>query len=343
MKKIKKQLKADAKKTEHHSKDLIRTGVISFPLVLLIISLLYITSCSSDSDKFVVGFVETTVVDAASEIPGKIEKLYVSKGDIVKKDDTLAVFEPKILAAKVGQAEGVKNMAKAMMEMAKNGLRPQEVEAAKNAYLITKSQYEYAKKSYNRVEKLYKDSVISEQKFDEVKFKFDAASNQMNAAKAVYDMAKEGARKEMIQSAAAQYYAAENLYNEAIAFNQELELLAPVSGEISNQIADKGEIVPAGFPVFSIQIPEDAYVILQIREDLMTPFKKGAEFTGVIPALGDKEFNFKVTFISPMAGFADWLPTNDKGSIDLRTFEINLKPTEKIENLRPGMTVKILL
>ncbi len=322
----------------------MKKAVISFPLVLVVISLLYIvTSCSSDENTFVLGFVETTVVDVASEIPGKIEKLLVGKGDIVKEGDTLAIFEPKILAAKVGQAEGIKNMAKAMLEMAENGLRPQEIEAVKNAYMITKGQYEYASKTFKRIERLYQDSVISEQKYDEVRFKYNAARDEMNAAKAIYDMAQEGARKEIVELAVAEYYAAENLYNEAIAFNQELELVSPVSGEISNQIAERGEIVPAGFPVFSVQIPEEAYVIIQIREDLMESFKKGAVFTGVVPALGNSEHEFYISYIAPMADFANWLPTNDKGAIDLRTFEINLKPKDEINDLRPGMSVKIML
>jgi HlyD family secretion protein len=147
----------------------------------------------------------------------------------------------------------------------------------------------------------------------------------------------------MIEIAVAEYSAAENLYNEAMAFNQELELISPVSGEISNQIAERGEIVPAGFPVFSVQIPEEAYVIIQIREDLMENFKKGSVFTGIVPALGNSEHQFYISYIAPMADFANWLPTNDKGAIDLRTFEINLKPKEEIEDLRPGMSVKILL
>ncbi len=322
----------------------MKKAVLSFPIILVAISLLYIfTSCSSDENTFVLGFVETTVVDVASEIPGKIEKLLVGKGDIVKEGDTLAIFEPKILAAKVGQAKGIKNMAKAMMDMAQNGLRPQEIEAAKNAYMITKSQYEYADKTFKRIEKLYQDSVISEQKYDEVRFKHNAARDEMNAAKAIYEMAEEGARKEMVELAVAEYYAAENLYNEAMAFNQELELISPVSGEISNQIAERGEIVPAGFPVFSVQIPEEAYVIIQIREDLMEQFKKGSVFTGVVPALGNSEYEFYISYIAPMADFANWLPTNDKGAIDLRTFEINLKPKDDITGLRPGMSVKIIL
>ncbi len=318
--------------------------VLSFPLVLVTISLIYVlTSCGSDSDDFVVGFAETTVIDVASEIPGRVEEIFFSEGDIVKEGDTLALFEPKILNAKVGQAQGLKNAAHSLKSMAEKGARKQEIEAAKNAYLITKSQFEYVEKTWDRMKRLLADSVISQQKFDEIQFKYNAAKNQMYAAKAVYDMAQEGARKEVIDMAIGEYEIAENMFNEAMAYRDELALRAPVSGEVSNKMAEKGEVIAAGYPLLSIQIPEDTYVIVQIREDKMEPFKKGEEFTGVVPALGEEEFEFYISYISPMAGFANWLPTNDKGQIDLRTFEIHLKGKTLIEDLRPGMTVKILL
>jgi len=318
--------------------------VLSFPLILILISFVYIlTSCGSDSDDFVIGFTETTVIDVASEIPGRVEKILVERGDTVKEGDTLALFEPKILDAKVGQAQGIKHAARSLKDMAKNGARKQEIEAAKNAYLITKSQFEYVEKTWKRMKKLLADSVISQQKFDEIQFKYNAAKNQMYAAKAVYEMAKEGARKEAINIAIGEYEAAENLFNEAMAYRDELALRAPVSGEISNQMADKGEVIAAGYPLVSIQVPEDTHVIVQIREDKMKPFKKGKKFTVAIPALDNEEYTFVVSYISPMADFANWLPTNDKGQIDLRTFEVHLKPKEQIEDLRPGMTVKVLL
>ncbi len=317
--------------------------VLSFPFILILISLVYVlTSCSSDDD-FIVGFAETTVIDVASEVPGRVEKILVERGDLVKEGDTLALFEPKILDAKVGQAKGIKHAARSLKSMAEHGARKQEIEAAKNAYLITKSQFEYVEKTWKRMKKLLADSVISQQKFDEIQFKYNAAKNQMYAAKAVYEMAKEGARKEAIEIAIGEYEAAENLFNEAMAYRDELALRAPVSGEIANQMADKGEVIAAGYPLVSIQVPEDTYVIVQIREDKMKPFKKGEEFTAAVPALGDEEFTFVVSYISPMADFANWLPTNDKGQIDLRTFEVHLKPKKLIENFRPGMTVKVFL
>jgi len=44
-----------------------------------------------------------------------------------------------------------------------------------------------------------------------------------------------------------------------------------------------------------------------------------------------------------MADFADWIPTADKGRLDMKTFEIHLTPSEKIEGLRPGMSINIQL
>lgn len=44
-----------------------------------------------------------------------------------------------------------------------------------------------------------------------------------------------------------------------------------------------------------------------------------------------------------MGDFANWRPTNQKGEFDIKTFEIRLKPLQKIYELRPGMTANIIL
>jgi HlyD family secretion protein len=65
-------------------------------------------------------------------------------------------------------------------------------------------------------------------------------------------------------------------------------------------------------------------------------------FKGVIKA-GNKKEKFQVYFIAPMGDFASWKPTNQKGDFDLKTFEVRLKPMNKISTLRPGMSVNIEL
>jgi len=245
--------------------------------------------------------------------------------------------------AKVEQARGLMEAARAKMNMVHNGARKEEKDATENLYNQAKYQYEYALKTWNRFQSLYKDKVISTQEKDEMEFKYNAAKEQMEAAKAKYDMVMKGARVEEIDAVESLYHQAENGYNEAIAYKQELEIKAPVNGEINQCISDAGEVINSGYPVFTILQPEDSYVVLQIREDKMNQISKGKIFNGKIPALDNRSVDFEVTYIAAMGDFATWKPTNQKGEFDLKTFEIHLRSKSPIEGLRPGMTVNITL
>ncbi len=318
--------------------------ILAIPVIIVVVAIIFLIGRKSPTEQtYIVGMVETIEVDVASEIPGRLNNMFVDRGDYVKEGQLLATFKPKIVDAKVGQAEGVLDAARSMMQMAKNGARAEEKKAAKSQYEMAKSQFEFAQKTYDRFLVLYEDSIISKQEMDEIEFKYNAAHDQMNGAKAIYEMAEEGARKEQINAAEGQFLQAENVYKEALAYQEQLDIIAPVSGEISNKIAENGEVIAAGYPVFSIQIPEDAYVIIQLREDKMKQFQKGSSFMLRFPALGDEHYEFKVSYLSPMADFATWLPIKQREMIELRTFEVHLKPVKRIKELKPGMTAVVEL
>ncbi|AUS05250.1 HlyD family secretion protein [Pseudotamlana carrageenivorans] len=319
--------------------------ILIIPIVVILVGViaLYILKPDKESNRVFVGLFETVEIKVASEIPGRIESIYVSLGEQVEKGQLLATIESDILDAKIQQAEGMFNAAQSISEKANSGARSQEVLAAKNSYKMALSQYNYAEKSYNRLKNLVADSLVSQQQMDEVTFKRDAAFDQMNAAKSIYDMATEGARLEDKKAAKGQMNAAGGKVNEAKAYYKELEIYAPVSGEISSKLAEESEVMPAGYPIFTVQKLETIYAVIHIREDFLNDFKMGAEISGKLPAFNNDSYKFKVTYIAPMADFADWIPTADKGRLDMKTFEIHLKPIDKIENLRPGMSVNIKL
>ena len=64
----------------------------------------------------------------------------------------------------------------------------------------------------------------------------------------------------------------------------------------------------------------------------------GAELTVRIPAL-DKETKMKVTSMKDKGSFAVWKATKATGQYDQKTFEVKARPTEKIGDVRPGMSV----
>ena len=62
-------------------------------------------------------------------------------------------------------------------------------------------------------------------------------------------------------------------------------------------------------------------------------------FTGYIPALNNKEVQLKVTHMKNMGTYAAWRATKTTGQYDAKTFEVKAVPSEKVEGLRPGMSV----
>jgi len=318
--------------------------ILSVPVVLAIVGISVLTANSlSTKHEVIGGIVEVSDVDVASKIPGRIDTIYAEEGDQVQKGQVLARLESKEMDAKVEEAKGMMDAAKSKYDMAVNGARPEEKQAVKNLYMQAKHQYELADKTWKRMFSLYTDSLISAQEKDQVEFQYKAAQEQMDAAKAKYDMVMKGARVEEIEGAKSLYYQAQNGYKEALAYQEELYLKSPINGELQKKIVDEGEVISSGYPLFTVLDMKDIWVTIQVKETQMYNIRKGNSYKGTIPALGNKEEDFEVTYISPMGDFSTWKPTNQKGEFDIKTFEIRLRSKAHIDGLRPGMTVNIEL
>lgn len=76
-----------------------------------------------------------------------------------------------------------------------------------------------------------------------------------------------------------------------------------------------------------------------MREDLIAGLKLGDRFAVRIPALGNREVVAQVRVIAAKGEYAGWRATRATGDFDLRTFAIRAYPIDKIDALRPGMSV----
>lgn len=321
----------------------IRKSHILFliPIIIILTAIAFWVTGINEEENYIVGIVEVDAVDVASKLPGRIEEMIVKEGDKVLKGDVLARLESKEIDAKVSQALGAMEAAKSKLSLVKSGARKEEKLAVEKTRMQAGHQLEYATKTRERFVNLLQDSVIAQQEFDEIDFKYKVAKEQLAVADAKLSMVMQGARKEEKLAVAGLVKQAEGAYNEAMAYYKELEIISPIDGEVVSKIADAGEIIASGYPLFSIVNPEDYYVVLQIREDELGEIKVGEFFDGTVSALGDHQYKFKVSYISSMGAFATWKPTNRKGDFDLKTFEVRLRCDESIENFRSGMTVKI--
>ena len=204
-----------------------------------------------------------------------------------------------------------------------------------------KSDLQLAGTTYKRIQALYRDSVVTSQRMDEVKALYDAAVANEKAAHSQYQMAVEGAQVQDKESARSLVQAARGTVQEVEALLQDARLVAPESGQISTIFPKRGELVGAGMPIMNLIVLDDTHVVLNVREDRLPSFKMGGIFKGDVPAIGKKDIKFKIYYISPLGSFATWKSTKQTGSYDMRTFQIKAQPVDPIEGLRPGMSVLV--
>ena len=153
-----------------------------------------------------------------------------------------------------------------------------------------------------------------------------------------YDMAKNGAEREDKAAAAALVERAKGAVAEVESYIKETCLLAQAPGEVSEIFPKVGELGGTGAPIMNIAILEDMWVTFNVREDLLQGLGMNTEFEAFIPAL-DKNIRLKVYYMKDLGTYAAWKATKTTGQFDLKTFEVKASPLEKVEGLRPGMSV----
>lgn len=289
------------------------------------------------------GQVEATEIRISGKLPGRIDTLFVEEGDWVRQGDTLVVINSPEVDAKYQQVNALEQIAVQQNKKIDAGTRRQIVATALQLWNKTQSDLALAKTTYQRILTLYKDSVVTSQRKDEVEAMYKAAIAAEKAAYEQYQMAVDGAQSEDKASAASMVTAARSTVNEISALLVDARLTAPEDGQISTIFPKRGELVAPGTPIMSLVVMSDVHVVLNVREDLMPQFKIGGTFLADVPAIGKKEIEFKIYYISPLGSFATWKSTKQTGSYDLRTFEIHARPTQKVDDLRPGMSVLLTL
>lgn len=286
------------------------------------------------------GQADATEIRISGKLPGRIEEIYVEEGDRVRKGDTLVHINSTLVDARLGQAVAMESAAKAANAKVDAGTRTQIVQAAYEVWQQAKAAEGIAKKTYDRMEALYSKGVISEQKRDEAKAAFQAASAGVLAAESQYSLAKSGAQKEDKEAAQAMVNVAKGGVNEVNALLEDQYLVAPFDGEITEIYPNVSELVATGAPIMSLQ-KDDHWVVFNVRENLLKDITNGTIIKIRIPAL-DLRTEAKVYYIKDLGTYANWQATKSTGDYDARTFQIKARPVKKIENLRPGMSVILL-
>ncbi len=323
-------------KSQHNN---ILMAIIGFAAVVAIVAVVGFFAFGREPE-VIQGQVEVTEYRVSSKVPGRILELRVKEGDYVKVGDTLAILDAPEVRAKMEQAQSARSAASAQEQMAQNGARQEQVQGAYQLWQQAKAGLEIAEKSYQRVQRLYDEGVMSAQKRDEAYANYKVMEAQAKAAESQYNMAVNGARREDKMAAAALVGRANGVVDEVNSYINETVQTAQMEGEVSEVYPKVGELVGTGSPIMSIAVMKDMWGTFNVREDQLKGMAVGSTFNAYVPAFG-KTVKMKVYYMKDQGSYAVWKATKASGQYDLKTFEVKARPTEPMEGLRPGMSLVI--
>ena len=314
------------------------TGVIALVAVVLIVSVVGFI-VSRPKAIVIQGEAEATEYRVSGKIPGRIEEFRADEGQSVRKGDTLVLIDSPEIRSKIAEANAAKAAAVAQKNKAYNGAQQEQIAGAYEMWQKALVGEEVMRKSFERISELHEEKVVSDQKYDEVKAQYDAASATARAAKSQYDMAVKGARQEDKDAAVALVERANAAVELVNSYMDEIVLTAPADGIIAARYPKVGELVGQGSPIMTIQDLADMWFTFNVREDRLEGMKSGDKLNLTVPALGNKHITATVYYIAVRESYATWRATKEIGEFDTKTFEVRARPDAKVEGMRPGMSV----
>ena len=289
------------------------------------------------------GEAEATEYRVSGKVPGRIEEFRALEGQQVHKGDTLVIIDSPEIRAKIQEANAAKAAATAQKDKAMNGARREQITGAYELWQKAIVGEEVMRKSYERMQALHAQNVVSDQKFDEVEAQYRAAQATTRAAHSQYQMAVNGARQEDKDAAVALVERANAAVELVNSYMDEIRLTSPSDGIVADIYPKVGELVGQGAPIMTIQDLDDMWFTFNVREDRLKGMQNGDWIQLSIPALDGRRVSAKVYYLAARESYATWKATREIGEFDTRTFEVRARPEGRVEGLRPGMSAIMIV
>lgn len=310
-----------------------------FTLLLMMVAIaLAVLFRAHNQDLLLQGEVDAPEVIVASKAKGRVVERLIERGDDVKSGQLIIQLDSPELMAQLRSAQATRDEAKAQLDQSLHGTREESIRNLRANLAQAEAQYRNAQNDYNRNLSVAGKGYISKSELDASRRARDTAFQQVQAAKANLDEGINGDRVELRQQYAAALRAAEENLLQIQAQSDDLQVKAPVDGEVGPIPAEVGELLNAGSPLVTLIRVPDAYFVFNLREDILAHVRKGDKVKLRVPALKDKMIDTEVRYIAPLGDYATKRATRATGDFDLKTFEVRLYPSQPVDGLRPGMS-----
>lgn len=296
-------------------------------IYLLLVVVISAVGCGKPKTEVIQGKIERGQIGIVSKIPGKIIEIRIQEGDFVKKGDTLAILDIPEVDAKKSQAEGAVQSAKAQYDMTLKGATDNQLKQLDAKQKALKEQYELAQKSINRLSNMLKDSLVSQQMYDEAFAKYQGAQSQYLAVQAEISDVKYGARIEQQKMAFGQQERALGALQEVSVADSERYIIAPQDMTVESITLKAGELALPGYTLISGTISESTYFRFTIPESQLSKVQKGQEVM-VNVVYNKSQVKGKITSVKALGAYANIATAYPDYEIQESLFEIKISPVD---------------
>jgi len=274
------------------------------------------------------GRIEGDHYTVASKVAGRIVRLMAHEGDWVEKCQVLLTLDDVQIRARVEQAQAAVEVLEAQLKAAQTDLATLKktvplkidtaisgVEHAQAVVVAAKAKLEQADRDVLRYGELVGTDAVSKQEKEKSDLALKIAKADYAVAKTMLTQAqKQLAEAELgwdrirtrecrVVAIEAQLKQARAALSEAQSVLDDLTIHAPATGMITTRIADVGEVIAAGAPLFDIVDLDRLYLKCYVPEKQIGKLCLGLPARIYTDAFPDTPFSAIVRYISSTAEF----------------------------------------
>jgi len=286
------------------------------------------------------GTIELTQSEVASQVGGRVSRLYVRDGAVVHAGDTIVTLASPDLPSVIRDREA--QVARTRSELAdlERGARSAELARAESEWRAADADATRAASDSARLAPLAQSGNISRQQFDAARAAASIAANRRDAARSALDLLRAGARSDQVSAARARVASAEASLETARRQAGELVLVAPTDGVVLDHFYERGELAPAFKPIVVIGDAKHPWARVFVGSRQLPAVQQGTPVTGELDGMKGRAFPGRVTVIDQTAQYSPRVAMTEKERADM-LFGVRVDFADTTGALKPGLPVTV--
>jgi HlyD family secretion protein len=297
-------------------------------------------ACAKPGPPTYQGYVEGEFVHIAAGTGGRLERLFVHRGQTIDAGAPLFQLEARQEAAAVHQADATAAAARAQLADLQTGKRRPELDvirAQREQAVIAEQQ---SASQLQRDTAQFEAGGIARAQVDESRARHDVDAARVRELTEQVVVSEQAARPEQVRAQASQIAAADAAREQTRSRLEDKRLTAIQPGLIVDTLFREGEWIPPGAPVVRLLPPTNIKIRFFAQEPSLSQFPVGT--TLAIHCDGcPTDVVATVTYVSTEPEFTPPIIYSNETRAKL-VFMIEARPTDDgVRVLRPGLPVTV--